>query len=341
MTVEVALSGMLSDTDYSLSIYSDGSTQTSTANPPLPLSASGSHNVRSTVQFGSSNCGSAAGLVIEVRRIGGVIVNEPYTLTWGFYRTMPGAPAITAISPTSGPSGTTVTITGDNLGAGPIKFISRSPDSYCYSFPPITTSPLTSIATTMPTCATTGPIIATTSYGGGQVPSPQIFTVTSETTSPTKKGGISPLSPDKKQPAAVIPGTTRTPSTNLPAAKLPPVQEPTVPGAEPCCSVVANAALKGQMGRVVVAFPDGAVPKKTRVDVLKNGKVVLSGYGNQSWELLPGTYEVSISGKRVSNVPVKAGHDTTVKIGVLRISAGKQTRVDVFDAGSKLTGGLR
>ena len=112
-----------------------------------------------------------------------------------------------------------------------------------------------------------------------------------------------------------------------------------MPGAEPCCSVVANAALKGQMGRVVVAFPDGAVPKNPRVDVLKNGKVVLSGYGNQSWELLPGTYEVSISGKRVSNVPVKAGHDTTVKVGVLRISAGKQTRVDVFDAGSKLTSG--
>lgn len=30
--------------------------------------------------------------------------------------------------------------------------------------------------------------------------------------------------------------------------------------------------------------------------------MVQSGYGNQSWELLSGTYEVSISGKRVGNV---------------------------------------
>jgi hypothetical protein len=114
---------------------------------------------------------------------------------------------------------------------------------------------------------------------------------------------------------------------------------PTVHGAEPCCSVVANAALKGRLGRVVVAFPDGAVPKNTRVDVLKDGKVLQSGYGSQHWELLSGTYEVSISGKRVSNVTVKAGHDTTVKVGILRVSAGKDTRVDVLDGGNKLTGG--
>lgn len=67
--------------------------------------------------------------------------------------------------------------------------------------------------------------------------------------------------------------------------------------------------------------------------------MVQGGYGNQSWELLSGAYEVSISGKRVGNVTVKPGHDTTVKVGVLRISAGKDTRVDVLDAGNKLTGG--
>ena len=86
-----------------------------------------------------------------------------------------------------------------------------------------------------------------------------------------------------------------------------------------------------------LAKPDGALPKNTRVDVLKDGKVVQSGYGNQSWDLLSGAYEVTISGKRVPNVTVKAGHDTTVKVGVLRVSAGKDTKVDVLDAGNKLT----
>ncbi len=121
--------------------------------------------------------------------------------------------------------------------------------------------------------------------------------------------------------------------------KLPQVQMPTIHAAEPCCGGVANAALKGRLGRVVVAFPDGAVPKNTRVDVLKDGKVVQSGHGNKAWELLSGPYEVSISGKRVPNVTVKPGHDTTVKVGVLRISAAKETRVDVLDGGKKLTEG--
>lgn len=48
-------------------------------------------------------------------------------------------------------------------------------------------------------------------------------------------------------------------------AKLPGAQMPTIHAQEPCCSVVANAALKGRLGRVVVAFPDGAVPKTRRL----------------------------------------------------------------------------
>ena len=60
-----------------------------------------------------------------------------------------------------------------------------------------------------------------------------------------------------------------------------------------------NPALKGRPGRVVVGYPNGAMPKNTRVDVMKDGKVVQSGYGNQSWDLLSGTYEVKISGKPV------------------------------------------
>jgi len=106
----------------------------------------------------------------------------------------------------------------------------------------------------------------------------------------------------------------------------------------PCCNVVLNPALKGRLGRVVVAFPPGAVPTGTRVTVLNNGKELLSGHGNQSWELLPGTYEVTVSGKRLSNVTVQPGHDTTVKVGVLRVSVGKGIRAAILDGGTEIAG---
>jgi hypothetical protein len=88
-----------------------------------------------------------------------------------------------------------------------------------------------------------------------------------------------------------------------------------------------------------VTFPAAAMPKGTRVAVLKNGKEVQGGYGSQNWELLSGTYEVSISGKTISNVTVKAGHDTNVKVGVLRISADTATRTAVLDEGKEIASG--
>ncbi len=56
--------------------------------------------------------------------------------------------------------------------------------------------------------------------------------------------------------------------------------------------------------------------------------------------LLAGIYDVDISKKRLPNVPVKSGHDTRVKVGLLRITAGKDTRIDILDAGKKLTSGF-
>jgi len=392
--IEVALTGITSGADYELSLSSYGM---HVSDPPLPLSVSGNQNIRIPVKFQTNNCGSSEELSISVRRGEGVTVNEGYTLAIRSYQIPPGPASITDISPTSGQAGTTITITGNNIGLGSVRFTGA--DKYCKTIIPPTTDSPTSITTTVPACVKTGPIYVLTEWGGGQTPGSQIFTVTSETPAPpSKKGGISPASPDKKQPPSVKPGTTHAPSSKVPAAKapkkrkdpksnciglgcgedeptcigmgcgetapicvgmgcekkgatvpnesgptgaakLPPVQKPTIYGQEPCCSVVANAALKGRLGRVVVAFPDGAVPKSTRVDVLKDGKVLQSGYGNKSWGLLSGTYEVSISGKQVPNVTVKAGHDTMVKVGVLRVSAAKGSSVDVLDGGHKLTSG--
>lgn len=144
------------------------------------------------------------------------------------------------------------------------------------------------------------------------------------------------VQPDGAEPCCnIVSAADGAPS----GAALPGIKTPTIHAAEPCCSVTINAALKGRLGRLVLAFPADALPKGTRVAVLKDGKELNKGYGSQTWDLLPGTYEVSISGKLVSNVTVQARHDTVVKVGVLRVSAGQQTRVAVIDGGKEIAAG--
>lgn len=107
------------------------------------------------------------------------------------------------------------------------------------------------------------------------------------------------------------------------------------------CEVVANPDLKGRMGRLIIQFPGGGKAGDTRVDVFHpvEQKALGGGYGNQTVTLLPGIYDVDISKKRLPSVPVTSGHDTRVKVGLLHVSTGKDTRIDILDAGKKLTGG--
>jgi len=143
--------------------------------------------------------------------------------------------------------------------------------------------------------------------------------------------------------AAETPAAAPAPSPPAPASATPP--SATAPaqgeGSTDCCEVVANPELKGRMGRLVVQFPEGGKAGDTRVDVFRpvEQKALAGGYGNQTVDLLPGIYDVEISKKRLTSVPIKSGHDTRVKVGLLRISAGKDTRIDILDAGRKLTGG--
>ena len=51
-------------------------------------------------------------------------------------------------------------------------------------------------------------------------------------------------------------------------------------------------------------------------------------------DLLPGTYEIAISGKRVTGVAVRSGSDTQIGVGVLRVSASDGTRIEVVEAGT-------
>jgi len=133
---------------------------------------------------------------------------------------------------------------------------------------------------------------------------------------------------DKRTPVA---------GTKPDVAKLPAVKMPDVMAGDPCCAVVANPALKGRLGQLVVAYPQGAIPSQARLYVYgADDKEIARADGNYTTELLPGTYAVEISSVRVKRVTIRSGHDTQVKVGVLRLGVGGTTRVYVYDAAKKL-----
>jgi hypothetical protein len=79
----------------------------------------------------------------------------------GSFTVLPPAPTITSFSPTSGPVGTSVVITGTNFtGASAVKFNATAASSF-------TVNSATQITAIVPSGATTGPISVTTSGGTG------------------------------------------------------------------------------------------------------------------------------------------------------------------------------
>ena len=122
--------------------------------------------------------------------------------------------------------------------------------------------------------------------------------------------------PRTEAPPAAAPPTAAAPTT-VPPGPATSAPAPAVgPSLAECCEVVVDSERKGRLGRLIVKFPDG----------FKAGNM----------ELLPGTYDVVISGKRVEGVTIKSGHDTKVKVGVLRVNAGASTRIDLVEpAGDK------
>jgi hypothetical protein len=139
------------------------------------------------------------------------------------------------------------------------------------------------------------------------------------------------VQPDGAEPCCAIVSAS-------PAATAPPAGRGTA--AAPCCGVVANPALR-RLGRVVVAYPEEVSP---RIDVSRAGETqsIAGGFGNAAFDLFPGTYDVTISGKLVAGVTVQSGYDTQIKVGVLRVTASESTRVDLVDRanGRALTGGF-
>jgi hypothetical protein len=101
-----------------------------------------------------------------------------------------------------------------------------------------------------------------------------------------------------------------------------------------CCDIVPNPDMRGRLGRVVVAYPEEV---DARIDVFRPGETqaAASDYGDAAFDLLPGTYDVVISGKRVTGVTVRSGNDTRIRVGVLRVSASDSTRIDLVEGADR------
>ena len=172
--------------------------------------------------------------------------------------------------------------------------------------------------------------------GGGEIqpqastnvyPSQDSFTQSNDTSAAESS---TPAATSQAAPAAPQAQTqTAAAQQALPTA----TQAPEIsPGS--CCSVVPNPTMKGRLGRLVVTYPEGT-KAGARIGVSRGDKEATSGYGDKTFELLPGSYTVVISGKRVDNVTVQSGHDTKVKVGVLRVTAPGGTRIGVLDKDGK------
>ena len=98
-----------------------------------------------------------------------------------------------------------------------------------------------------------------------------------------------------------------------------------------------NAALKGRLGRIVVAFPKDSPCKETHVAIRRAGedKNVQTFYGSGEQELMPGKYTVLVNNKPITDVAVQSRNDSKVLTGVLHINAGKETHVELLDADGK------
>ena len=117
-----------------------------------------------------------------------------------------------------------------------------------------------------------------------------------------------------------------------PDAQAQPATAPSAAAGDACCSIVANAARR-RLGRVVVVYPASGIDARLNVYRTGQAKSIADGYGNQAIDLLPGTYDLEISGKRIASVQVQAGHDTQIKVGALHVQVGKDTRIDIVEPG--------
>ncbi|MEX2164250.1 MAG: hypothetical protein WD823_08410 [Sulfuricaulis sp.] len=162
-----------------------------------------------------------------------------------------------------------------------------------------------------------------------EYPSQGDFTQSSDTLVAATEASTPAATPQETPAAPLAQTQTAAAEQAQPMVKQAPAISPSS-----CCSVVPNPTMKGRLGRLVVTYPAGT-KAGARIGVSKGDAEATSGYGDKAFELLPGSYTVIISGKRVDNVTVQSGHDTKVKVGVLRVTAPGGTRIGVLDKDGK------
>jgi hypothetical protein len=93
--------------------------------------------------------------------------------------------------------------------------------------------------------------------------------------------------------------------------------------------------LKGAKGRLIVNFHDEVPMAHMLVKISsKDGGEPLSDR-KRRFDLLSGTYDVVIAGKRVTGVPIQSGQETRLLMGLLRVVYTDMSRTEVYDSDKK------
>ena len=93
--------------------------------------------------------------------------------------------------------------------------------------------------------------------------------------------------------------------------------------------------LQGAKGRLVVDFHDEVPMAHMLVKIYsKDGGDPLSDR-KRKFDLLSGTYDVVVAGKRVAGVPIQSGQETRLLMGLLRVVYKGMDRTEVYDEDKK------
>lgn len=129
-------------------------------------------------------------------------------------------------------------------------------------------------------------------------------------------------------------GGTVTTSTQAPSAKgvgttVNPAQE------SRRWEIKPSEDLKGAKGRLVVNFHD-EVPMAhmlVKIDSRDGGEPLNDR--KRRFDLLSGTYDVVVAGKRIPGVPIQSGQETHLLMGLLRVVYTDMSRTEVYDSDKK------
>ena len=120
------------------------------------------------------------------------------------------------------------------------------------------------------------------------------------------------------------------------AQTSPPAKTAVDPSKEnPRWEIKPGEDLKGAKARLVVNFHDEVPMAHMLVKInSKDGGEPLSDR-KRKFDLLPGTYDVVVAGKRLAGVPIQSGHETHLLMGLLRVVYKDMSSTEVYDSDKK------